>query len=353
MSRQGWEQSEFPILCETCLGPNPYIRMTKENYGKECKICNRPFSVFRWNPGAGMRFKKTEICQTCAKIKNVCQTCVLDLEYSLPVQVRDSILGTNDDVPKSDVNREYFVQNLESKLGSDSLISYGKSPSAAKEILKKMSRNGEEPYYKRNKAHICTFFLRGDCTRGDECPYRHEEKPENGLENQNIKDRYAGVNDPVALKMLNRKDMKMAPPEDKSIMSLCVTGIDPEITQQDLKDHFYIFGEIKSIIPITKTKCAFINFATRESAEIAMEKSYNNLKIKGHDLKVQWGKSKPIGMAKTDGGNAAMGGAVGQAPVTLDQMLNLPVPPPPPGLGKLYYPSADPNYLGTAGNKPL
>lgn len=28
-----------------------------------------------------MRFKKTEVCQTCSKIKNVCQTCLLDLEY--------------------------------------------------------------------------------------------------------------------------------------------------------------------------------------------------------------------------------------------------------------------------------
>ena len=36
---------------------------------------------FRWCPGAGMRYKKTEICQTCSKLKNVCQTCLLDLEY--------------------------------------------------------------------------------------------------------------------------------------------------------------------------------------------------------------------------------------------------------------------------------
>lgn len=28
-----------------------------------------------------MRFKKTEVCQTCSKMKNVCQTCLLDLEY--------------------------------------------------------------------------------------------------------------------------------------------------------------------------------------------------------------------------------------------------------------------------------
>ena len=47
----------------------------------------RPFTVFRWCPGAKMRFKKTEVCQTSAKVKNACQTCILDLEYGLPIQV--------------------------------------------------------------------------------------------------------------------------------------------------------------------------------------------------------------------------------------------------------------------------
>ncbi|XP_063614553.1 pre-mRNA-splicing factor RBM22-like, partial [Penaeus indicus] len=86
-NRQNWEDSDFPILCQTCLGDNPYVRMMRDRYGKECKICTRPFTVFRWCPGARMRFKKTEVCQTCAKIKNVCQTCLLDLEYGLPTQV--------------------------------------------------------------------------------------------------------------------------------------------------------------------------------------------------------------------------------------------------------------------------
>ena len=60
-----------------------------------------------------MRFKKTEICQTCAKLKNVCQTCLLDLEYGLPIQVRDQALSIKDNIAKSDVNKEYFIQNAE------------------------------------------------------------------------------------------------------------------------------------------------------------------------------------------------------------------------------------------------
>lgn len=56
----------------------------------------------------------------------------------------------------------------------------------------------------RNQARICTFFVRGECKRGAECPYRHEMPTSGPLSEQNIKDRYYGVNDPVAQKLLDR-----------------------------------------------------------------------------------------------------------------------------------------------------
>lgn len=63
-----------------------------------------------------MRFKSTVVCQTCAKIKNVCQTCLLDLEYGLPTQVRDTALALDGGAPTSDINREYYAQNMEGKV---------------------------------------------------------------------------------------------------------------------------------------------------------------------------------------------------------------------------------------------
>lgn len=65
-----------------------------------------------------MRYKKTEVCQTCAKAKNVCQTCLLDLQFGLPTQVRDTVLGRLSKAPQSDINREYYAQNRKSRPSS-------------------------------------------------------------------------------------------------------------------------------------------------------------------------------------------------------------------------------------------
>lgn len=220
-TKASWETEDFPQLCETCLGDNPYVRMMKESFGSACKICTRPFTVFRWKPGKRARYKKTEICQSCARMKNVCQTCVLDLQFNLPVQVRDTFLARaagGDErvhVPESDANREWFAQQHNRMLEQEGAVSaYGKAQSSA---LVQLAR--KEPYYKRNRAHLCSFFARGECNRGETCPYLHEmpRSKDDPLAKQNIKDRYFGKNDPVAMKILNqggkgKGDRKHAPP---------------------------------------------------------------------------------------------------------------------------------------------
>jgi hypothetical protein len=36
MAQEDVEQSDFPLLCETCLGPSPYLKMIKVR----CVICS-------------------------------------------------------------------------------------------------------------------------------------------------------------------------------------------------------------------------------------------------------------------------------------------------------------------------
>uniref|UniRef100_A0A0V0HZX5 Putative ovule protein n=1 Tax=Solanum chacoense TaxID=4108 RepID=A0A0V0HZX5_SOLCH len=71
------------------------------------------------------------------------------------------------------------------RAGIDYESSYGKV--RANDTILKLQRT--TPYYKRNRAHVCSFYIRGQC----ECPYRHE-MPETGeLSQQNIKDCYYGL----------------------------------------------------------------------------------------------------------------------------------------------------------------
>ncbi|XP_073267567.1 LOW QUALITY PROTEIN: zinc finger CCCH domain-containing protein 49-like [Populus alba] len=363
----GWERSDFPIICESCLGDNPYVRMTRADFDKECKICTRPFTVFRWRPGRDARFKKTEVCQTCSKLKNVCQVCLLDLEYGLPVQVRDTALSinSNDAIPKSDVNREYFAEEHDrrARAGIDYESSYGKAQ--ANDTILKLQRT--TPYYKRNRAHVCSFFARGECTRGAECPYRHEMPITGELSQQNIKDRYYGVNDPVAMKLLNKAgDMpSLEPPEDESIKTLYVGGLDARISEQDLRDQFYAHGEIESIKMVPQRAIAFVTYTTREGAEKAAAELSNRLVIKGLRLKLMWGRPqapKPELESSDEARQQAAMAHSGMLPraVVSQQHNHLNPPgmqdqhppmhyfniPPPPQQERTFYPSMDPQRMG-------
>lgn len=312
--------------------------MMKEKYGNDCKVCTRPFTTFRWCPGARMRFKKTEICQTCAKLKNVCQTCLLDLEYGLPTQVRDQVLNVKDNLAKTDVNKEYYIQNAERQLSATDSGAPGTSGSTGgkmqSDLLVKLART--TPYYKRNLPHICSFWVKGECKRGEECPYRHEKPtdPDDPLADQNIKDRYYGTNDPVAEKLLRRAATlpRLDPPEDKTITTLYVGNIGEKILEKDLRDHFYQYGEIRSITVVSRQQCAFVTFTTRAAAELAAEGTFNKLIIQNRRLVIRWGKSQG-----KQGATASSESAHFEAVPGLPKAL-----PHPSELESSYYNSADP-----------
>lgn len=164
---------DFPIVCDVCLGPNPYIRMIKQVNHKECKVSGRVFTSFRWRPGAGARYKETVICPEVARAKGVCQCCLMDMEFNLPVGLRDALLRGTDEgdnfAPQSGVNQTYHYDQVAKANREDVEASYGKM---ANEKLLKMARTS--PYYDRNLPKLCSFWLKGQCTRVVEntCPFR-------------------------------------------------------------------------------------------------------------------------------------------------------------------------------------
>lgn len=88
------------------------------------------------------------------------------------MQVRDSQLTDLPQIPQSEANREYFADQAERQIASGQL-NLQAMHSQVQDSLRRLARPA--PYYKRNEAHICSFFLKGNCTRGATCPYRYVE----------------------------------------------------------------------------------------------------------------------------------------------------------------------------------
>ena len=265
------------------------------------------------------------------------QVCLLDLEFGLPVQVRDQALGVdgNTAIPKSDVNREYFAEEADRKAaaGIDFDSSFGKTQPS--DTILKLQRT--TPYYKRNRAHVCSFFVRGECTRGAECPYRHEMPLTGELSQQNIKDRYYGVNDPVANKLMRKvgEMPSLEPPADETIRTMYVGGLDERIQESDLRDQFYAYGEIETIRVLPAKGCAFVAYTTREGAEKAAQSLAHKLVVKGLRLNLMWGRPlAPRPQAQA-----------------IESQPPAPRPAPPPGerASLPMYPSMDPLQMGSVG----
>lgn len=152
-SRSGGGQSvvtgeDFPQICETCLGNNPYVRMTKTQFGsKLCKVSNVPFQGFRWKAGTNGRFKETMVCIQVAQHRNICQACLNDMQYGLPVGVRDKLLregqlNNNMMIPTSQVGQEYYYQEqAASGQTIDGNVTISNANISAAERLKDFSKN--------------------------------------------------------------------------------------------------------------------------------------------------------------------------------------------------------------------
>ncbi|SBT81151.1 pre-mRNA-splicing factor RBM22, putative [Plasmodium malariae] len=280
VKKQGYENSDLPILCETCLGENPYVRLIREENGKECKICKNVFTHFRWKPGEKARYKQTVICNMCAKVKNVCQTCLFDLEYNLPVQVRDKFLETSITLPENETNKNFFLEQMEKNLSSNT---YNKMNHINMD-LSKLKRY--DPYFKRNMARVCSFWRKNACNRGDECPYLHKEIHfDKSLFNQNIKSRYTGENDVLAEKILKKYNNKYTD-DNFTKNKICIHGINESVSQINIRECFKKFGEIKSFKMIPKDSKLFISYADPLSAKNAAEKYKDGLELNGSNLMI-------------------------------------------------------------------
>jgi hypothetical protein len=172
--------------------------MTKLPYGQKlCKVGKVPYQGFRWKAGPSGRYKETVISAVIAKERNICQACLNDLQFGLPVGVRDHLLKDQNkaqlSLPQSDVGAMYRYDQLahaqeghgpggaEASLSADYVNANNVSQANQ---LAQFSHLKNAPERRsgataaattafRNLPKLCTFWLQGTCNRCKRgCPYR-------------------------------------------------------------------------------------------------------------------------------------------------------------------------------------
>ncbi|KAL1980782.1 hypothetical protein VTN96DRAFT_3552 [Rasamsonia emersonii] len=359
INRSGWESTDFPSVCENCLPENPYVQMLKEDYGAECKICTRPFTLFRWKADRTARTKRTVICLTCARLKNCCQCCMLDLSFGLPIVVRDAALKMVAPGPQSHINREYYAQTHEKEIqeGRGAVEAYEKTDEKARELLRRLAHS--EPYYKKQRQL--------EAPQGEEGKSQAESAPQrssygNGpgpIRTSDTKKARAkqGARPFPSTAQLPPGPEDINPPADPKITSLFITGVEDDLPEHEIRTFFSEFGQLRSLVCSHRSHCAFVNYVSRASAEAAAKHCQGRAVIKGCPLRVRWGKPRPLDnmdreerMQNAREGRQALAAAkaagAGQKTLTAagEDLPTEPAKPsyavaPPPGSGEVQYAS--------------
>ncbi|KNA23793.1 hypothetical protein SOVF_021800 [Spinacia oleracea] len=97
---------------------------------------------------------------------------------------------------------------------------------------------------------------------------------------------------------------------DSSNTTIFVGGLDPSVTDEDLRQPFSQYGEIVSVkIPVGKG-CGFVQFANRGHAEEALNK-LNGTVIGKQTVRLSWGRNPANKQSRGDYGNQWNGGYYG------------------------------------------
>ncbi|KAK5656399.1 hypothetical protein OQA88_4780 [Cercophora sp. LCS_1] len=379
LNRSGWESTDFPSVCENCLPDNPYVKMIKEDYGAECKLCTRPFTVFSWAADRSHgRKKRTNICLTCARLKNACQCCIMDLQFGLPIIIRDKALEMVAQGPQSEINREYFAQNNEraieeGRLGAEH---YEKTDEKARELLRRLAQS--KPYFRKGKEVdqdgnpiSAGGSSSGSATGGNAAvgagvggpgPIRSRDSRAAAAVGARPGGTKGSRKGAIGANAAPPGPKDYLPPADRTIMSLFVTGIEDDLPEYKIRDFFKAFGKIKSLVVSHMTHCAFVNYESREAAENAAAECKGRAVIAGCPLRIRWSVPKAVGTLDKEertsmlkdgrsafpearrraGPKAIEGGFAGEGASAQADVSNLAVAAPPG--------SEDVQYASLAGN---
>ena len=286
--------------------PNSLVTRTSSNShaGKECKLCSRPFTVFRWKADRTSRQRQTNMCLTCAKLKNCCQCCMLDLSFGLAIPVRDAALKMIAPGPKTDINKQWYAQVNEDEIaeGRGPLDAYQKTDEKARDLLRRLANS--EPYYKKQRREEEEEGAAGPAgQRALPAPESSGDVPSHTPGPIRTKDSRAaragkgsgrGGKSFPGTAQLPPSAADIEPPSDPNVVSLFVTGVEDDLPQHEIEKFFAQFGKLRSVTCSHRAHCAFVNYQSRAAAEEAAAACQGKARVKGVPLRVKWGKPRPL-----------------------------------------------------------
>ncbi|CAN3375305.1 pre-mRNA-splicing factor Slt11p [Diutina rugosa] len=229
-------QMDDNSICAACYGSK--IKVTRQSSGAECRFCTRPFASIRWHASDKTSTSKTVVCTTCAKHRRCCQVCMLDIDFNISLDIRDTALemaGLHPLIPRggSDAN-----SNREREHGiADKLEERSKQECQANQILHKLA-------LKLGKTKT---------------------------KNSSLKKRKIGL--PVSGPFDTLKD--------NAISSFFLFGFPPTISRQLIIDNI---PSVSEVIIKPRARCGFIKFPDHEAAlEWAGTIMKSKLNIDRHD----------------------------------------------------------------------
>jgi len=294
---------------------------------------------------------------------------MLDLSFGLPIVVRDAALKMVAPGPQSAVNREFYAQEHEKGIedGRGGVEAYEKTDEKARELLRRLANS--EPYFKKPRRIAAAAEGQAEGSSSSPNPgatalASNGPGPIRTRDSRGPSVRGAGRGGrggtrggrafPSAAQ-LPPSERDILPPADQSIMSLFITGVEDDLPEFKIRDHFSQYGKLRSLVCSHMSHCAFVNYALRESAEAAAEACQGKAVIAGCPLRVQWGRPKPIGMMDYDertasaksgrsaftGPEGRVGGAQpqGQIAAPRDDLASMSAVAAPPGADDVQYAS--------------
>lgn len=277
-------------ICDQCLGKDQLLRLVKHCNAAECRTCTRPFDVYRWNARtAGEQAKKTIICVTCARQRDCCQLCMLDIHFHIPLNLRDTALrmaGLDDEYSITKTkNRELqaiHAEEAQTRFANCESIA-SERQAKARALLAKLSTK-----------------LTSQSAVAPKSTSRRSQ--ENAAQSEDISHIVKKLPFTALL------DSEKYP----DLTSLFVFGAFEKCPQYVLTNWFQLFGAVKAFTINHTAKCAFVTYTARDLAlafanAVLRDKLNKSSGTAGlvlvdnkYAVRVAWGKPAPLGRTNAE-----------------------------------------------------